>query len=88
MNLMMAIETLIVPQDKSDEAIVLVESLIQKAKESFCEEQGSILSALTNLKKESIAAAGRRGEHLRVPGKGIFSDGKKSAPGKVLKICY
>lgn len=60
MLLMMSLETLIEQKEKNEEERILIDQLIAKISASGIKNKDSIISGLTNLKKESIGAAGRR----------------------------
>lgn len=60
--LVMAIEALIEPKSRTENAVALVDSLIEQTKSSNCEqnEKNSVIGSLNWLRKESINRAGKR----------------------------
>jgi hypothetical protein len=85
--LVMAIEALIEPQMRNDDAVVLVDSLIQQAKLSNLEanEKNSVIGSLSWLRKESINQAGKR---LATERLGLEAKFENSSPANFFAKCY
>ena len=87
--LMMAMETLIEQEPRSDAAVAHVDRLIEQTRESGLPspEITSLRSSLEYLRRESISAAGRRLAQERLAGR-TYGDPVKESPSKFFTGCY
>lgn len=85
--LVMAVEALVEPTPRSDDAIELVNQLIDQAKNSALQtkERDSIVSKLRELRNESISQAAR---HLVTTRLGVEKQYGELTPGSFFTECY
>ncbi len=80
--LMMAIETLIVPEERHSDELTFINRFILELKDSFLNSKQSLISTLNHLKQESIGSAGRK---LSSKLSGNYYE---MTPNKFFMLCY